>query len=200
MFGRTIRQGVCPDCAGKGKIIKEKCPECKGRGVNKKETTVTLNIPAGVDKDSYMKKRGFGQAVQNGTAGDLIITFRIEPHKIFTRKNFDLYVDLPVSFKTAALGGVVQVPTLDDTFDFTVPEGTQNGQIFTVRGKGIKPARGNTGNLIIRVLVEVPTKLSKDQKREIEKLDKNIELKQCERMKRYADNMQTLYGEKPFEK
>ena len=198
MFGRTVRQSVCPDCAGKGKIIKDKCPECKGRGVNKKETTVTLNIPAGVDKDSYMKKRGFGQAVQDGTAGDLIITFRIEPHKIFTRKNFDLYVDLPVSFKTAAMGGVVQVPSIDDTFEFTVPEGTQNGQIFTVRGKGIKPARGNTGNLIIRILVEVPTKLSKEQKKLIEQMDGNLDVKQCERMKKYADSIESLYGKKPY--
>ncbi len=198
MFGRTIRQGVCPDCGGTGKIIKEKCPDCKGKGTLRQETSVTLNIPAGVDNQSYMKKRGYGQAVQGGEAGDLIITFRIEPHKIFQRKNFDLYVDLPVSFKTAALGGVVQVPAIDDTFEFTVPEGTQNGQIFTVRGKGIKPARGNTGNLIIRVLVEIPTKLSKEQKKAIEKMDEGLELKQCDRMKKYADNVESLYGKKPY--
>ena len=198
MFGRTIRQGVCPDCGGTGKIIKEKCPDCKGKGTLRQETSVTLNIPAGVDNQSYMKKRGYGQAVQGGEAGDLIITFRIEPHKIFQRKNFDLYVDLPLSFKTAALGGVVQVPAIDDTFEFTVPEGTQNGQIFTVRGKGIKSARGNTGNLIIRVLVEIPTKLSKEQKKAIEKMDDGLELKQCDRMKKYADNVESLYGKKPY--
>lgn len=201
MFGRTIRQSVCPDCGGSGKQIKEKCPDCKGKGYERKETTVTLDIPAGVDTNSYMKKKGFGQAApMGGVPGDLIVVFRVEPHKIFKRDRFDLHVDLPISFKTAALGGTVKVPTIDDTFDFTIPEGTQSGQVFTVRGKGIRSARNGAGNLILKVLVEVPTKLSRDQKKELEKLDQDFELKQCERMKRYSDQMEALYGEKPFTK
>ncbi len=201
MFGRTIRQSVCPDCGGNGKTIKEKCPDCKGKGYERKETTVTIDIPSGVDTGSYMKKRGMGQAAAGGgTPGDLIIVFKVEPHKILKRDRFDLHVELPISFKTAALGGVVKVPTVDDTFDFTVPEGTQSGTVFTVRGKGIRSARGGTGNLIIKILVEVPTKLSKEQRKDIEKLDKDVDLKQCERMKKYADNVETLYGKKPFEK
>ena len=162
MFGRTIRQSVCPDCSGSGRTIKEKCPDCKGKGSQRKETTVTLDIPAGVDTNSYMRKKGFGQAAPNGgVPGDLIVVFRVEPHKIFTRERFDLRVDLPISYKIAALGGVVKVPTIDDTLEFTVPEGTQSGQVFTLRGKGIKSARNGTGNLILRVIVEVPSKLSK---------------------------------------
>lgn len=201
MFGRTIRQSVCPDCSGSGRTIKEKCPDCKGKGSQRKETTVTLDIPAGVDTNSYMRKKGFGQAAQGGgVPGDLIVVFRVEPHKIFTRERFDLRVDLPISYKIAALGGVVKVPTIDDTLEFTVPEGTQSGQVFTLRGKGIKSARNGTGNLILRVIVEVPSKLSKEQRREIERLDSEIELKQYERMKRYSDNVEALYGEKPFEK
>ena len=199
MFGRTIRQSVCPDCAGTGRTIKEKCPECKGKGSIRKETTVSMDIPAGVDTGSYMKKKGMGQAAPNGgTPGDLIVVFRVEPHKIFTRDRFDLKIDLPISYKIAALGGVVKVPTIDDTFDFTIPEGTQSGQIFTIRGKGIKSARSGTGNLIIRVIVEVPTRLSRSQRKEIEQMDSEIELKQCDRMKRYADNVETLYGKKPY--
>ncbi len=201
MFGRTIRQVVCPDCGGSGRRIKEKCPDCKGKGSQRKETTVRLDIPAGVDTGSYMKKRMMGQAAPNGgTPGDLIVVFRVEPHKIFTRERFDLKIDLPISYKTAALGGVVKVPTVDETFDFTIPEGTQSGTVFTVRGKGIKSLRNGTGNLIIRVIVEIPTKLSKDQKKEIEKLDAELELKQCDRMRRYSDNVESLYGEKPYEK
>ena len=200
MFGRTIRQTVCPDCNGSGRIIKEKCPDCKGKGAQRKETNVTLDIPAGVDNNSYMKKKGYGQAANGGgQPGDLIVVFRVEPHKIFKRDRFDLHIDLPISFKTAALGGTVKVPTIDDTFDFTIPEGTQSGQVFTIRGKGIRSARG-TGNLILHVLVEVPTKLSREQKKEIEKLEQDIELKQCERMKKYSDNVEALYGEKPFQK
>ena len=199
MFGRTIRQSPCPDCNGSGRTIKERCNDCKGKGYQRKETTLTVDLPAGVDTGSYMRKKGYGQAAQGGgTPGDLIIVFRVEPHKIFVRDKFDLKIDLPISFKTAVLGGVVKVPTIDDTFEFTIPEGTQSGQVFTVRGKGIKSARNGTGNLIIRVIVEVPTKLSKDQKKEIEKLESVVELKQCERMKRYADNVEALYGEKPY--
>ena len=199
MFGRTIRQTVCPDCGGNGRTIKEKCNDCKGKGYQRKETTRTIEIPAGVDTNSYMKKKGFGQAAPNGgTPGDLIIIFRVEPHRIFVRDKFDLRIDLPISYKTAALGGVVKVPTIDDTFDFTVPEGTQSGQVFTVRGKGIRSARNGTGNLLIRVIVEVPTKLSKEQKKQIEKMDNELDLKQCERMKKYADNVGALYGEKPY--
>ena len=200
MFGRTIRQVVCPDCGGLGKKIKEKCPECRGKGAQRKETTLTIDIPAGVDTGSYMKKKGMGQAVQGGTPGDLIILFRVEPHKIFTRDRFDLRIDLPISYKTAALGGTVKVPTIDDTFDFNIPEGTQSGTVFTLRGKGIRSARSGTGNLILRVIVEVPSKLSKEQRKELENWDADVDLKQYDKMRRYADNVETLYGEKPYGK
>ena len=201
MFGRTIRQTVCPDCGGSGRKITDKCPDCKGKGAQRKETTVTIDIPAGVDNGSYMKKKGMGQAAPNGGApGDLIILFRVEPHKIFVREQFNLKVDLYVPYKTAALGGTVKVPTIDDTFDLNIPEGTQSGTVFTVRGKGIRSVRGGTGNLIVRVIVEVPVKLSKEQKKTLEAWDAGLELKQHERMKKYSDNVESLYGEKPYEK
>ena len=201
MFGRTIRQSACPDCGGTGKIIKEKCPDCKGKGAQRKETTVSFDIPAGVDTNSYIRKRGYGQAApRGGAAGDLIVVFRVEPHKIFTRERFDLKIDLPISYKTAVLGGTVKVPTIDDTFEFTIPEGTQSGTVFTLRGKGIKSARNGTGNLIIRVIVEIPTKLSREQKRDLESFDEDLEIKQYDKMRRYADNVGALYGENPYEK
>ncbi|MBQ8394795.1 MAG: molecular chaperone DnaJ [Clostridia bacterium] len=201
MFGRTIRQSVCPDCGGSGRKITDKCPDCKGKGAQRKETTVTIDIPAGVDNGSYMKKKGMGQAAPNGgTPGDLIILFRVEPHKIFVREQFNLKVDLYVPYKTAVLGGTVKVPTIDDTFDLNIPEGTQSGTVFTVRGKGIRSVRGGTGNLIVRVIVEVPVKLSKEQKKGLEAWDAGLELKQHERMRKYSDNVESLYGEKPYEK
>ncbi len=201
MFGRTIRQMPCPDCGGTGKKITDRCPDCKGKGYQKKETTVSIDIPAGVDTGSYMKKKGMGQAAPSGgTPGDLIILFRVEPHKLFVRERFDLKLDLPISYKTAALGGTVKVPTIDDTFDFTIPEGTQSGTVFTVRGKGIRSARSGTGNLIIRVVVEVPSKLTKEQKRQLEEWDDSTELKQYERMRRYKDGVESLYGTKPYDK
>ena len=122
---------ITADCGGKGKTIKEKCPDCKGRGYVTKDAEVTIDIPAGADTGSYTKMRGLGHAPSGGgEPGDLIVAFRVEGHKIFTRDGFDLHVDLPISFKTAALGGVVRVPTIDETIEFTVPEGTQSGQTF----------------------------------------------------------------------
>ena len=194
MFGRTVRVGVCPDCGGRGKIVTDKCPDCKGKGYVRRDTKVTLTVPAGAETNSYMRKRGFGQAsAEGGEAGDLIVVFQVEPHKIFQRKNMDLYVDLPVPFQTAALGGTVKVPDLDNAFEYAIPEGTQSGTTFTVRGKGIKSGRG-TGNLYLRVFVEVPTKLSKDQKRKLQEAGGAFEIKQFEKSKRYSDNLSSLYG------
>ena len=199
MFGRTVRVGACPDCGGRGKTITDKCPDCKGRGFIRRDTTVTLNIPAGADTNSYIRKRGFGQAsTEGGESGDLIAVFRVEPHKIFKRKNMDLFVDLPVPFQTAMLGGTVKVPSLDDAFDYTIPEGTQSGTTFTVRGKGIK-SRGGTGNLYLRVLVEMPTKLSKEQKRKVQETLGSFEIKQFDKSKKYADDLNALYGVNAYE-
>lgn len=200
VFGRTVRVGACPDCGGMGKIVTDKCPDCKGKGFTRKETRVTLNIPAGADTNSYLRKRGFGQAsMEGGEAGDLIVVFRVEPHRIFQRKNMDLYVDLPVPYTTAALGGTVKVPDLDDAFDYTIPEGTQSGTTFTVRGKGLK-TRNGTGNLYLRVFVEVPSKLTREQKKKIAEAGDGIDLKQYEKSKKFADSMSALYGADPYKK
>ena len=200
MFGRTVRVGACPDCGGRGKIITEKCPDCKGRGYLRKETKVAVDLPAGVDNSSMMRKRGYGQAsTEGGAAGDLIITFRIEPHKIFRREGMELFVDLPIPFLTAALGGTVKVPDLDDAFDFAIPEGTQSGTEFTVRGKGIR-GRTGTGSLHIRALVEVPTKLTREQKSALAAAAQGIDLKNYDRAKKYADNVSALYGKDPYKK
>ena len=200
MFGRTVRVGACPDCGGRGKIITDKCPDCKGKGWVRKETKVTLNIPAGVDTNSYIRKRGFGQAGKDGgAAGDLIVVFRVEPHKLFRRKNMDLYLDLPIPFVTAALGGTIKVPDIDDTFEYNIPEGTQTGTTFTVRGKGLKTKNG-TGNLYLNVYVEVPTHLSKEQKKKLEEASETIEIKQHDKAKKFADNVSALYGKDPYKK
>ncbi len=200
MFGRTVRVGACPDCGGKGKIVTEKCPDCRGKGYQRKETKVTLDIPAGVDTTSMMRKRGFGQAsTSGGQAGDLIVTFRIEPHKLFRRDGMDLYVDLPVPFLTAILGGTVKAPDLNDVFDMTIPEGTQSGTEFVMRGKGIR-GRSGTGSMHVRVIVETPAKLSRDQKAALAAAAQGIELKNYDKSKKYADTLSALYGKDPYKK
>ncbi|MBQ7643314.1 MAG: molecular chaperone DnaJ [Clostridia bacterium] len=197
-FFQTVQTRVCDACGGKGKTIIEKCEACGGRGYQKKSTTVSFNIPAGADNGSYIKKRGFGEAsTMGGEAGDLNVVFKVAPHKIFTRKNFDLYVDLPIDFKTAALGGKVKVPTLDSVTTIDIPEGTQSGKVFTVRGKGISSRMGS-GNLYVTVYVEVPSKLTKAQKQRLMDFDSDMEVKQYDKMKKYSDNLQSLYGEKPY--
>ena len=199
LFGRTIRMAACDECGGTGKKITEPCPECRGKGYVRRETTVTLNIPAGADTNSYIRKKGYGQAsAQGGAPGDLIVIFRVEPHKIFKRKDKDLYVELPISFRTAALGGKVRVPGIDETFEYLIPDGTQSGTTFCVRGKGLKTRTG-TGNMYLTVTVEVPTKLSREQKRAVEQMDSGMDIRQTSKMRAFRDNMQAMYGVDPYQ-
>ncbi len=199
-FFRSVSVRPCPDCGGTGKKILEVCPDCKGKGSVKAATKVTLNIPAGADNGSYLKKSGFGEASKNGgEAGDLIVVIKVEPSRIFRRKNFDLYVTVPVSLSTAALGGKVKIPLIDETIEYTIPEGTQSGKVFFIRGKGIKTARG-TGDLYVETVVEVPSKLTREQKRLFQDLDAATDVKQCAAMKRYKDDMETMYGKDPYAK
>ena len=197
---RTIRTAVCDACGGSGKNITEKCGTCGGKGYQRKSTTVHFDIPVGADTGSYMKKRGYGEAsTMGGNPGDLIVVFKVAPHKIFKRKNYDLYVELPIDFKTAALGGKVKVPTLDNVTTLDIPEGTQTGKVFTIRGKGISSRMGS-GNLYVTVTVEVPTKLSRAQKQRLMDFDSDMELKQYDKMKKFDDSVKSLYGETPYGK
>ena len=199
-FFRQVTSRPCDECRGTGKKILDACKECNGKGYTRASTKVVLDIPAGADTGSYIRKAGFGQASTNGGApGDLIIVMKVEPSKLFKRKNFDLHVQVPISFKTAALGGKVKVPLIDDTIDYTIPEGTQSGKVFFVRGKGIKSSRG-TGDLYIEVMVEVPGKLSKEQKKILEQLEDATDVKQCPNMRQYKDNLESMYGKNPYGK
>lgn len=196
IFGRTIQVGVCPDCNGTGKKITEKCPICKGKGYQRNETRFTVNIPAGVDKDSSLRKRGFGQAAGGGGEnGDLYIYFNIEPHKMLRRDDKDLYVTVPISYKTAVMGGKISVPGIDDTLELNVPECTASGTRFCMRGKGVKTVNG-TGNLYVTVEIDVPKKLSRDQFKKLNDFEDSVPLKSCENMERFANNVSAVYGRK----
>ncbi len=195
---RSISTMVCDSCGGSGRIITNKCNTCSGRGYSRKTTSVTVDVPAGADTGSYMKKNGYGEASTNGgEAGSLIIVFRVAPHNLFKRQKFDLYVDVPIDYKTAVLGGSVMVPTLDDVYQLKIPEGTQSGKVFSLSGRGIR-SRYGTGTLYVTINVEVPTKLSKDQKKQIEDYDKDLELKQYVKMKKFNDEMMSSYGKSPY--
>ncbi len=194
-FFRSISVKPCSDCNGTGRKITDKCQDCGGKGYNKTQTVVTLEIPAGADNNSYMKKRGFGNAsTVGGEAGDLIVVFKLLPHKLFKRKNFDLYVEVPISYTTACLGGKVKIPTLDDAYELTIPDGVQSGKTMIVRGKGIK-TRNGVGDLYVTILVEVPSKVSRSAKKALETLEKELDVKSYEKIRKYQDSMSSLYGE-----
>jgi len=196
IFGRTIQVGACPDCGGTGKKILERCEACKGKGFTKKETTVTLNIPAGVDNDSSLRKRGFGQAAGNGgESGDLYVNFRIEPHKMLHREDRDLFVTVPVSYRTAVLGGKIIVPGIDDVMELAIPEGTASGTRFCMRGKGVRTVNG-TGNLYVTVEIEIPERPTREQIKKLNEYEDNLNLKNYSDMSKYANALSAVYGKK----
>lgn len=195
IFGRTIQVGVCPDCGGTGKKILEKCHDCKGKGYNRGVTRFVVNIPAGVDKDSSLRKRGFGQAGGGGGEnGDLYVYFRIEPHKLLRREDRNLFITVPISYKTAVMGGKITVAGVDDVLELNIPEGTASGTRFCMRGKGVKTVNG-TGDLFVTVEIEVP-KISKEQAKKLTEYEASIPLKSCDNMQRYSNNISAIYGKK----
>ena len=163
-------QQTCPNCRGTGQQIEQPCGSCQGRGRVQKNKTLAVKVPAGVDNADRIRLTGEGEAGQNGgPPGDLYVEIRTQPHDIFERDGADLSCALPVNFALAALGGAVQVPTLDGEVTLKIPAETQSGRVFRMRGKGVRPVRGSAaGDLYCRVDVETPVNLSAEQKRLLE--------------------------------
>jgi len=159
-------QQTCPTCHGKGKIIKNPCDVCHGSGRKQKTKTLNVKIPAGVDTGDRIRLNGEGEAGEMGAAsGDLYVQVHVKEHNIFERDGNNLYCEVPVSFAMAALGSEVEVPTLNGRVNLKVPAETQTGRMFRMRGKGIKGVRGGAiGDLIVKLVVETPVKLSTRQK------------------------------------
>jgi len=159
---------TCPQCRGTGRIIKHPCKTCQGAGLVQKERTLAVDIPQGVEEGTRIRLTGEGQAGLNGgTPGDLYIFISVGPHQLFQRDGHDLYCRAPVSFVTASLGGTIEVPTLDGgRAKVVIPEGTQTGKQFRLRGKGMPVLRGGGmhGDLYVELLTETPVKLNKKQK------------------------------------
>lgn len=159
-------QQACPTCYGKGKIIKDPCGSCHGEGRKQKNKTLNVKIPAGVDTGDRIRLTGEGEAGERGApAGDLYVEVHLRQHHIFDRDGSHLHCEVPVSFTLAALGGEVEVPTLNGRFKLKVPAEMQTGRMFRMRGKGVKSVRGGAvGDLICKLVVETPVKLSSHQK------------------------------------
>ncbi len=170
-------QQTCPRCSGSGQIISDPCRSCGGRGTVADQKTLNVRIPAGVDTGDRIRLSGEGEpGEQGGPAGDLYVEIMVKPHSIFTRDGADLRCEIPLSMTTAALGGELEVPTLQGRVSLRIPAGTQSGKVFRVRGKGVKPVRGGTaGDLLCRVAVETPVNLTREQKRLLEQLADTLE-------------------------
>lgn len=166
IFGTMANVVTCPNCRGEGTIIESICEKCKGNGRVSKSSTISLNIPAGIDDNQILTLSGQGDdGKKGGPAGDLMVYIRVKQHKTFVRDGVNLYMDMPITFPQAALGCELEVPTLDGTIKYTIPAGTQTGTTFRMRDKGIKYLRQDRhGDLFVKVNIVVPKKLTERQR------------------------------------
>ncbi|WP_294912229.1 molecular chaperone DnaJ [Tatumella sp. UBA2305] len=171
----TVQQ-PCPTCQGRGTIIKDPCNSCHGHGRVEKTKTLSVKIPAGVDTGDRIRLSGEGEAGEQGApAGDLYVQVSVKKHPIFEREDNNLYCEVPINFAMAALGGEIEVPTLDGRVKLKIPAGTQTDKLFRMRGKGVKSVRGGSvGDLLCRVVVETPVNLSEKQKELLSELGETL--------------------------
>ena len=185
---------ACPQCSGRGKIIKNPCNTCKGKGKVRRNQKIKVKVPAGVDEGQSVRVRGEGSAgVNGGPSGDVLVEIYIKRHPIFTRRGMDVLCEVPITFTQAALGAEIQVPTLDGKVPYEIPEGTQTGTVFTLPGKGI-PEVGNSrrrGSQRFAVVVETPTRLTKEQKELLRQLDGTLE--ETPKRKKFFDSIKDIF-------
>ena len=193
-------QQTCPRCHGSGKQITSPCGSCGGAGRVKQHKTLSVKIPAGVDNDDRIRLSGEGEhGVNGGSAGDLYVVIHIKPHSVFSRDHNDLHCEMPISFATAALGGEIDIPTLDGSARIKIPPETQSGKQFRLRGKGIKGVRSTSyGDLHCHVVVETPVSLTERQKellRELEQISGENHERHSPRAKSWMDKVKEFFSQ-----
>ena len=192
-------QQTCPECNGTGKLIPEPCRTCNGAGRVRHQKTLSVKIPQGVDQDDRIRLAGEGEpGVNGGPPGDLYVVLALKPHPVFQRDAADLHCEMPISFATAALGGTVEIPTLDGKAQIRIPPETQSGQTFRLRNKGIKPVRGHApGDLFCHVAIETPVHLTSRQKellREFEEISQQNSERHNPRAKSFMDKVRDFFA------
>ena len=192
-------QQTCSECHGTGKMIADPCGTCHGAGRVKNHKTLSVKIPQGVDQDDRIRLAGEGEpGVNGGPAGDLYVVMNLKPHPVFQREAADLHCEMPISFATAALGGSVEIPTLEGKAQIKIPAETQSGQTFRLKNKGIKPVRGHTpGDLYCHVAIETPVHLTARQKeilREFEEISQENSARQNPKAKSFMDKVREFFA------
>jgi molecular chaperone DnaJ len=199
-FGQFVNVTPCSKCGGAGEVIENPCRKCGGGGKIRKEVTLSVDIPAGVDNDSVVKLERQGEpGTLGGPAGDLYVVIAVSAHRLFERKGSNLLLEIPIAYTQAALGDSIIVPTLSEKVSYKIPPGTQSGTVFRLKGKGIRsPHTGKTGDLYVTVTLEVPTKLSGEEKKLLKKLDdiskKDNGNEAYAKRRRFSDAMKDLFS------
>lgn len=170
IFGQHVTERVCDSCEGLGKIPKEKCSSCRGYGVNKKEETFLVNIPADIDDGETLRMAGAGESIKGGNNGDLYIKIHVKRDHLFKKEGKNLLTELNIKLSDAVLGAKYNLKTLDGDIELKVPEGVEFGQILRIKGKGIPIDQHRRGDLLVRVNIKIPTKLSKQARKDFENL------------------------------
>ncbi len=186
-FGVMQSQSVCPKCGGTGKIIHQPCPDCGGRGAVRKRKTIKVSIPAGIDDGQTISLRGQGHAGRNGgSSGDLLITIMVRPHEIFRREGTAVFCEAPITFTQAVLGGELEIPTIDGKVKYAIPEGTQTGTVFRLKGKGIPVLNGRgRGDQYVTVTIETPRNLNKEQREALRRFSETLGENNYEKQKSF---------------
>lgn len=194
-FGVVQTARTCDACGGKGRVIDNPCPRCDGKGRIRKTRRENINIPAGIADEQRISVSGLGNAgLNNGPAGDLYIMVNVRPHPIFERKGDDVWCELPLTFIQACLGAEVVVPTLDGKVSYSVHEGTQPGDVFKLKGKGIPRLNGRgVGDQFVKVTIEVPKNLTKKQKEILQEFEQNQTEKNYQKRKGFFDKIKDLF-------
>ncbi|MDR2771780.1 MAG: molecular chaperone DnaJ [Clostridiales Family XIII bacterium] len=199
-FGQFVNVSPCSKCGGTGEVIENPCKKCSGSGKMRKEITLSVDIPAGVDNDSVVKLEGQGEpGALGGPAGDLYVVISVSAHRLFERKGSNLLLDIPITYAQAVLGDSITVPTLSEKVTYKIPPGTQSGTVFRLKGKGIRSLHtGRTGDLYVTVTLEVPTKLSGEERKLLKKLDevskKDTSSETYPKRKSFSDTVRDIFS------
>lgn len=194
-FGNIASTRTCSTCNGEGEVIDSPCSKCHGKGSIRKTKTIEVDIPAGIDEGQMIKLSGQGElGTRGGPRGDLYIEVSVNVHQLFTREGYDVYLEMPITFAQATLGDEIQVPTLDGKVQYQVPEGTQTGTVFRLKGKGIPKLRSNVrGDQYVKVIVEIPKKLNDKQKELVRQFAKECGEEVHERQKSLSDKIDGFF-------